>query len=120
MTPIMYKPRVPRNDVVMEKFRQKEVRVSILVLAARVLITGLLARSLQNSSCVFFDLWHSWWPAKNPVGVAAIVIDQPSLDSMDKNDGFVYPWPRELYGALMTVAKHLNAQAVGFDILFTE
>ena len=48
-----------------------------------------------------------------------VVVDQKSLDRLEA-EGVVFPLPRQIYGAVVEVAKISKAKAVVFDILFTE
>ncbi len=61
---------------------------------------------------------HHASPAKNDIAV--ILITQRSLDEFRDNPELKlgWPWPREVYGAMVDVAGKLNARAVMFDILF--
>jgi|FLOH01.1.fsa_nt_gi adenylate cyclase len=52
--------------------------------------------------------------------IVEIVIDQFSLDWMDKEQGIGWPWPREIYGAINSFAKEGGAKAVVYDMLFSE
>jgi len=46
-------------------------------------------------------------------------IDQESLDAMER-DGQGFPWPREVYGQVLTWLRAAGARAVAFDILFDQ
>lgn len=50
--------------------------------------------------------------------IALVMIDQSSLDWVQKELGLGWPWPRELYGILAGYLRDAEAQA--YDILFTE
>ncbi|HEY9055445.1 MAG TPA: adenylate/guanylate cyclase domain-containing protein [Rectinemataceae bacterium] len=50
--------------------------------------------------------------------VALVYIDQQSLDWVEDNLGYPWPWPRELYGIMARFFSHAKSQ--GYDILFTE
>jgi adenylate cyclase len=50
--------------------------------------------------------------------IALVMIDQSSLDWVQKELGLGWPWPRELYGVLAEYLRDAEAQA--YDILFTE
>lgn len=53
-------------------------------------------------------------------GIAMVVVDQFSLDWMEKEQGLGWPWPREVYGAITEFVKAGGAKAVVFDMLFSE
>ena len=57
-------------------------------------------------------------PAASPQ-VVVVTVDQPDLDFF-KNQGVVWPWPRQLYAHIIDYCRQAGAQAVIFDILFTE
>ena len=57
-------------------------------------------------------------PAASPQ-VVVVTVDQPDLDFF-KNQGVVWPWPRQLYAHIIDYCKQAGARAVIFDILFTE
>lgn len=100
--------------------KRKRFLRSLAIVLGSALLVAALEKPLQNASWVFFDLWQNVFPAEDPPGVAVILLDQPSLDLMDREQGYVYPWPREFHGALMLAAKHFQARAVGFDMIFSE
>jgi len=52
--------------------------------------------------------------------IILILVDQNSLNWVSKNMGINWPWPRELYGAVIDNCGRRGAKAVGFDVLFTE
>ncbi len=52
--------------------------------------------------------------------VKLILIDQASLDWMQRENGFGWPWPREFYGALSAFCRRGGARALALDLLFTE
>ena len=57
-------------------------------------------------------------PATNDIRL--ILLDQNSLDWAYKENGLTWPWPRELYGAIINFCQRSGARAVAFDVLFTE
>jgi len=52
--------------------------------------------------------------------VVVATVDQPDLDYLHKQGGVKWPWPRQLYGPLIEYCRRSGAQAVIFDILYTE
>ena len=52
--------------------------------------------------------------------IALIVVDQFSLEWMQKEQGVGWPWPREFYGAFISFAKDAGAKLVVFDMIFSE
>lgn len=59
-------------------------------------------------------------PSEHDPSIKLILIDQSSLDWAEENHHLSWPWPREIYSALIAHAKEGGAKAVIFDMLFTE
>jgi adenylate cyclase len=56
-------------------------------------------------------------PAAN---LGVVFIDDDSLQSMNHNFGYVWPWPRQLYGRLISELAAQGARTIGFDMLFLD
>ncbi len=52
--------------------------------------------------------------------VKLVLLDQYSLDWAGKEMGLSWPWPREVYGAVLDYLKRNGAKTVVFDVLYTE
>jgi adenylate cyclase len=52
--------------------------------------------------------------------IRLILLDQNSLDWALKENGLSWPWPREVYSAVVNFCKRHGAKALAFDVLFTE
>ena len=52
--------------------------------------------------------------------VKIILVDQASLDWGKNENGWVWPWPRTVYSAVLDFCKRSGAKAVAFDMLYTE
>lgn len=72
--------------------------------------------------------WKSWDArlrllaasgAANP-DIALVLIDQASLDVYEKEMALPWPWPRQMYSALLRFLKAGGARAVAFDLVFSE
>ena len=59
-------------------------------------------------------------PQKATPEVALILLDQNSLDWGGKHLGLIWPWPREIYGAITEFCTRNEALAIGFDVIFSE
>ena len=57
-------------------------------------------------------------PATNNINL--ILLDQNSLDWGKEESGWAWPWPREVYGALVNYCLRSGAKALAFDVLLTE
>jgi adenylate cyclase len=89
---------------------------------------GMLALVLWTSG--FLDVWEakSWdWrvglmakPGKTTNDICLILLDQNSLDWAKEVNALTWPWPREVYGAIVNFCKRRGAKAIAFDVLFTD
>jgi len=52
--------------------------------------------------------------------VRLILLDQNSLDWAKDENGLSWPWPREVYGAIVQFCRRTGVRALAFDVLFTE
>lgn len=52
--------------------------------------------------------------------IKVILLDQASLDWGAKEMSWSWPWPREVYAALLDFCRRGGAKAVAMDVLFTE
>jgi adenylate cyclase len=94
---------------------------AVLILAAMLLVLGLnFSGVLTTYRLKTLDLLfrHAPLPKASPQ-VVVVTIDQPDLDFL-KTQGVTWPWPRQLYGPLIDYCRRSGAQAVIFDILYTE
>ena len=76
------------------------------------------------------DTWEakSWdWrvgllaaPSEATDDIRLILLDQNSLDWGKEVNGLTWPWPREIYGAILNYCRRSGAKAVAFDVLFTD
>ncbi|MDD2830295.1 MAG: adenylate/guanylate cyclase domain-containing protein [Sulfuricurvum sp.] len=59
-------------------------------------------------------------PTKHDPSIKLILIDQSSLDWAENNNNLSWPWPREMYSAIVDHCKKGGAKAILFDMLFSE
>jgi adenylate cyclase len=59
-------------------------------------------------------------PGKATDNIRLILLDQNSLDWAKNENGWNWPWPREVYSAILDYCRRSGAKAVAFDVLFTE
>ena len=59
-------------------------------------------------------------PGKATDNIKLILLDQNSLDWGKNENGWNWPWPREVYSAILDYCRKNGAKAVAFDVLFTE
>jgi len=89
---------------------------------------AVLALSLWSLG--WLDIWESkTWdlrasimakPGKATDNIRLILLDQNSLDWAKNENGLNWPWPREIYSAILNYCRRNEAKAVAFDVLFTE
>jgi adenylate cyclase len=96
------------------------------------LIVGITAATLALSlwGLGLLDTWEAqtWdWrasvmakPGKATDDIRLVMLDQNSLDWAEKEMGLTWPWPREIYGAIVSYCRRSGAKALAFDVLFTE
>ena len=96
------------------------------------LIIGISGAVLALSlwSLGWLDIWESkTWdlrasimakPGKATDNIRLILLDQNSLDWAKNENGWNWPWPREIYSAILQYCCRNGAKAVAFDVLFTE
>jgi adenylate cyclase len=94
--------------------------IGLAVFAVTAVIWGLgVFRSLE---------WKSWDarlrlgadPSRAATDIVLLAVDQPSLDAFNKQQGLPWPWPRQMYAAVLDFLKAGGAQAVFFDLILTE
>ena len=98
----------------------------------RALVAAIAGAALALALWSFglMDAWEakSWdWrvrlmaqPGKSTSDIVLILLDQNSLDWAEAVNGLSWPWPREIYGAIVNFCKRNGAKAVALDVLFTE
>lgn len=96
------------------------------------LIVGITAAALALSlwGLGLLDTWEAktWdWrasimaePGKATDDIRLVMLDQNSLDWAEKEMALTWPWPREIYGAIVNYCRRSGAKALAFDVLFTE
>jgi len=74
----------------------------------------------KTLSLKVLDLMFQNLPGPGPhPDILIVTVDQPDIDFF-KNQGIVWPWPRQLYASLIDFCQAGNARGIVFDILFTE
>ena len=72
--------------------------------------------------------WKSWDarvrlgadPSRAAADIVLLAIDQTSLDAYNKQQGLPWPWPRQMYVAVLDFLKAGGAKTVFFDLILTE
>ncbi len=101
--------------------RSKLEAATVLVLAVACLTLALQVSGLMEPYRLkTLDLLFLHVPlAKASPQVVVVTVDQGDLDFF-KNQGVVWPWPRQLYAPIIDYCARGGARAVIFDVLFTE
>lgn len=76
--------------------------------------------SLDRLGYPFYDLLQRSIHVEHNNEVILIEVDQASINEMSRADNVNFPWPRQYYGALSSLAGHLKAKGLFFDIIFSE
>ncbi len=58
--------------------------------------------------------------SKNDSPICLILLDQASLDWGQQTNGWSWPWPREVYTAIIDFCNQGGARSLSFDVLYTE
>ena len=92
--------------------------VSGIAIALLIWYTGLLS-GIEGKT---FDLRANLFSQKaaSTDSIVLVLVDQESIDWVSENMGIGWPWPRELFGAIIVNCLRRDAEAVGFDVMFTE
>ncbi|MGD9346535.1 MAG: adenylate/guanylate cyclase domain-containing protein [Candidatus Aminicenantes bacterium] len=72
--------------------------------------------------------WQSWDlrmrlfsdPSLASEDIVIFLLDQQSLDVYEQEQGLSWPWPRQLYSALIQYCMRAQAKALVFDFVFSE
>ncbi|MGB8992813.1 MAG: adenylate/guanylate cyclase domain-containing protein [Desulfobaccales bacterium] len=104
----------------LQAFRHKKIPAAVGLILVSIILSLFITRVFQPFRLKTLDLFFRHVPllAASP-DVVVVTVDQPDLDFF-KNQGITWPWPRQLYAPLIDYCRRAGAQAVIFDILFTE
>lgn len=108
------------------------MRAGAVPLPLQGLLAGLAAAVL--TALVWAAGWLDPWEARTwdmrasmlaapgaaTEDIVVILLDQQSLDWASRENGWTWPWPREIYGAIVNYCRRAGARALAFDVLYTE
>ncbi len=107
---------------------KKKIRHRLLQAAGTACLSSIIAFLLWQTGVL--TLWENRvWDLQNQLlarpsphtdAITLVLVDQKSLEWVQENMGLSWPWPRELYGALIDNITRHRAAGIGFDVLFTE
>jgi adenylate cyclase len=103
--------------------KNKALQALLVGTAAAVLAAAFwLPGALESFEARTWDLRERLFAAPGPATpkVVTILLDQESLVWAKKENGWGWPWPREVYSAIVDFCKRGGAKALVFDVLLTE
>ena len=107
----------------MTKSRKKQLRVSLVISLACVMLAFLADQlggfSFLEQKTFDFRVQHRQDQNKGNEQLVIVLVDEASLQSMKGLVGR-WPWPRAVFAELNYFLAELGAQAVLYDVLFTE
>jgi len=59
-------------------------------------------------------------PSAATDSIAVVLLDQASLDWGQETNGWSWPWPRQVYSALVDYCRRSGARVIALDMLYTE
>ena len=107
----------------MKSKRSLFVGACLLVLAAGAMSSlgrGSLGATFRRWGWPIYDSWQRFYAKPAPKDLAVILITQRSLDEFRDNPDLKlgWPWPREVYGAMVDTAGKLDAKSIVFDLVY--
>ena len=63
---------------------------------------------------------RAFTPTTPAADLGVVFIDDDSLETVNRNFGYLWPWPRQLHGRLVNELTAQGARTIGFDILFLD
>ena len=76
---------------------------------------------MQRGEALTWDVRSAWFakPGSGTDKIRLIFLDQYSLDWGTKQ-GWSWPWPRQVYGAILNFCARAHTKAVAFDVIYSE
>jgi adenylate cyclase len=98
------------------------VAIALLAWAIGWLAVSAMPGATERGNDLFYDTYYRSRPVTDMENaeVVLVVVDQLSLDEMDKRFKYGWPWPRKFWGMIVQYLDNAGAKTVAFDILFTE
>ena len=95
--------------------------IGILSAICTLALFRLYPPMMQRGEALTWDLRASWFarPGTESDKIRLIFLDQYSLDWGTKQ-GWSWPWPRQVYGAILNFCARAHTKAVAFDVIFSE
>lgn len=102
---------------------RKVLQACLLGLVAGALALALwFTGNLRGLEAICWGLRVSVFakPAPSTERIKVVLVDQASLDWGAKEQGWSWPWPRQVYKPITDFCTRAGARAVAFDLLFSE
>lgn len=114
----------------------KKIIVNIPSVIPKKMALGLTAGLIGTAAALMLylpgllDFWEKkTWdlrvnmmakPAETTDKIRVILLDQKSLDWGKNENGLSWPWPREVYGAIIQFCNRSGVKSLAFDVIFSE
>ncbi|MFO1076980.1 MAG: adenylate/guanylate cyclase domain-containing protein [Planctomycetota bacterium] len=78
--------------------------------------------AVERLELLTLDLRYALGIGRKAPGPEVVIawIDQESMDYVEKEGGFSWPWPRDVYAGVVQYLREAGARAVAFDVLFDQ
>ncbi|MBM4059520.1 MAG: adenylate/guanylate cyclase domain-containing protein [Planctomycetes bacterium] len=102
---------------------RRPVAACLCALSGFVLVLALLPLgAVERLELLLLDARYATGLGRVAPGDDVVIawIDQESLDYAEKEGGFSWPWPRDVYAPVLQHLRDAGARAVVFDLLFDQ
>jgi len=102
---------------------RRPVAACLLALSGFLLVLALEPTgAIERLELLTLDARYATGLGRKAPGDEVVVawIDQESMDYVEKNAEFSFPWPRDVYSPVVQYLREAGARAVAFDILFDQ
>ncbi|MGE5608204.1 MAG: CHASE2 domain-containing protein [Bacillota bacterium] len=119
MTPIS---SIPKNPVVRRLAAAGAIVLVAWLIAMLPRTTATTRAILDRANEFFYDTYYRLRPitSRTDGPVVIVAVDDRSLKAVNETLKYGWPWPRELWGHIVTYLDKAGAKAVAFDLLFSE
>lgn len=95
--------------------------IGLVAAVCTLALSEFYPRMMKRGESLTWDLRASWFakPSTETDKIRLIFLDQYSLDWGTKQ-GWSWPWPRQVYGAILNFCSRAHVKAVAFDVIYSE
>ncbi len=92
------------------------------LIAGAIALAAWYTQGLRGLEAIFWDKRVGLFakPSTCTDKIKVILLDQASLDWGASEQGWSWPWPRQVYAPIVDFCKRGGAKSIAFDVLFTE